>query len=236
MERYFCSLIAAAILATMAMAGASAQSPGQSPGEAVLVNWLERQVQLNSWSADVTQVRQLKSIARPLAASGVIRVAQPQRFYWQLGDPARTIAVGTPTGLSIAYPRIRRMERYTYSDTANPALRQVLDLFEVGFPHSAAAFSGRYELVAANQIDSAWRFELQPRVPQARQLLERIYVEVNAADLELRATEFVFPDGSVMRNEFSNPQVNPPLDDTLFVLEPEADWEVTEPLAGKPLG
>jgi hypothetical protein len=39
-----------------------------------------------------------------------------------------------------------------------------------------------------------------------------------------------------MRNEFSNPQVNPPLDDALFVLKPEADWEVTEPLAGKPLG
>ncbi len=210
---------------------AAAVSPMAEDVGGMLDRWLVRQVQLNTWSANVVQTRKLKSLARPLVAKGSIQVAQPQRFRWQLGNPPRTLAIGTPTGLLIAYPRLKQMERYAYRDAADPSIRQVLDLLEVGFPSSAVAFHERYELLASVHIEGAWRFELRPKVAEARRFLDRVFIEANDSDLSLRATELVFPDGSTMRNDFSNSQVNPELDDALFDLVPGDDWQVTEPLS-----
>lgn len=206
-------------------------SVGASDTDAGLEQWLAGQVTLETWSADVVQTRKLKSLAQPLVAEGTLRVRQPQRFRWQLGDPPRTIAIGTPEGLLIAYPRLRQLERYDYSDAVDPAMRQVLDLLEVGFPSSEAAFHERYELLASTQSEGLARFELRPRSEDARRFLERVYIEADSTVAGLRATELVFPDGSIMRNEFSNAKVNPELDDSLFELEPSPDWQVSEPLA-----
>ncbi|MBT8444550.1 MAG: outer membrane lipoprotein carrier protein LolA, partial [Gammaproteobacteria bacterium] len=143
------------------------------------------------------------------------------------------LAVGTPTDLTVAYPRLKQAERYDYSDAVNPSLRQVLDLLEVGFPSSAAAFHERYELLSTEGDETFWRFALQPRDKDARRLLERVNIEVSVDHLGLLSTEFVFPDGSSMRNEFAGAIANAPLDDGLFVIEIGDDWEVEEPLAAK---
>jgi len=201
---------------------------------AQLERWLQQQVELQTWSADVKQIRRLKSLTRPLVASGSIRVSQPQRFRWQLGDPPRTIAIGTETGLTIAYPRLKQMERYDYSDAVNPSLRQVLDLLEVGFPSSESAFHQRYKLLRTESLEARLRFELQPRATEARRFLDTVFIEVSAADLSLQATELIFPDGSLMRNEFSNAQIDPEIEEAEFWLEPGVDWQISEPLAKDP--
>lgn len=207
-------------------------SPARADDEA-LSTWLEHQVEIETWSADVTQTRKLRALVKPLVAEGRVVFAQPKRFRWQLGDPPRTLAVGTPTGLTVAYPRLKQAERYEYSDAVNPSLRQVLDLLEVGFPSSAEAFHERYELLSTEGDETSWRFALQPRDKDARRLLERVNIEVAADNLGLLSTEFVFPDGSLMRNEFADAIANEPLDDGLFVIEIGDDWEVEEPLAAQ---
>jgi len=207
-------------------------APARAADEA-LSAWLDYQVGIETWAADVTQTRKLRALVRPLVAEGRVVFAQPKRFRWQLGDPPRTVAVGTPTGLTVAYPRLKQAERYEYSDAVNPSLRQVLDLLEVGFPSSAEAFHARYELMSTEEGETSWLFALQPRDKDARRLLERVNIEVSADDLGLLSTEFVFPDGSSMRNEFADAIVNAPLDDDLFVIEIGDDWEVEEPLAAQ---
>jgi len=201
--------------------------------DAALNAWLDHQVGIETWSADVTQTRKLRALVKPLVAQGRVVFAQPKRFRWQLGDPPRTLAVGTQSGLTVAYPRLKQAERYEYSDAVNPSLRQVLDLLEVGFPSSAEAFHERYELISSERSEASRVFALQPRDKGARQLLERVNIEVSADDLGLMATEFVFPDGSSMRNEFADAIANAPLDDDLFVIEMGDDWEIEEPLAAQ---
>lgn len=218
------SIGVAAIVCTMGM-------PGMAVGDDALDRWLERQVAIGTWSADVEQTRKLRALVKPLVASGRVVFAQPQRFRWQLGDPPRTIAVGTPDGLTVAYPRLKQAERYRYDDAINPSLRQVLDLLEVGFPTSAEAFHDRYELIAEEDAGPAWRFVLQPRDEGARRLLERINIESAKDDLRLLATEFEFPDGSVMRNDFSGGKTNDAIDPAIFDIEIGDDWVVVEPLA-----
>ncbi len=196
----------------------------------LLDKWLERQAQIRAWSADVVQHRKLKSLVHPLTSEGRVWFRQPNQFRWQLGDPPRTIAVRSAEELMVIYPKLRQAERYPVSGISDPAWKQVLTLLEVGFPSTKEAFYSRYKIVSANQVDKTLHFELQPLASAARRLLEKIRLEVSAQEFHLLATELVFPDGSIMRNQFSQHRLNPSLDDALFRFDIDEDYQVVEPL------
>lgn len=199
-------------------------------GDAVLDAWLERQATIKTWSADVTQVRNLQSLVQPLKSAGEVVFSRPQRFRWQLGEPPRTLAIGDGQQLLIAYPRLRQVERYRHGATEDPALQQVIDLLEVGFPSDAAAFHARYELLDFAAGEDSRRFDLRPRSADARRLLAGIALEIDE-DWNLVASEFRFPDGSTIRNEFYGLRIDEPVDDGLFAFEAGDGWQVSEPLA-----
>jgi len=196
----------------------------------LLDKWLEHQAQIKSWSADVVQIRKLKALTRPLESSGRVWFGQPNRFRWQLGDPPRTIAVRSAEELMVIYPRLKQAERYPVSGVSDPAWKQVLTLLEVGFPSDKKTFYSRYELLSARQVADILRFELRPSARQARRLLEKIWLEVSAQDYILKTTELVFPDGSTMKNQFSEHQLNPVLDDGLFGFDIGEGYRIVEPL------
>ncbi|MBT8339957.1 MAG: outer membrane lipoprotein carrier protein LolA [Desulfatitalea sp.] len=212
------------------MASLQAGAACAADTNSLLDQWLDRQVSINTWSADVAQIRQLKSLTRPLESKGRVWFKQPNRFRWQLGDPPRTIAVRTADALMVIYPLLRQAERYPLNDVSDPAWRQVLTLLEVGFPSDAATFYARYEVVSAQKRDNALHFELRPSAPAARRLLDAVRLKVAADTFRLLATELIFPDGSTMRNLFSNHQLNPDLSDTLFHADLDESFRVVEPL------
>lgn len=202
-------------------AGDSAGAPDRdlAAGAAALDQWLERQSQIRTWSADVLQIRTLKALSKPLQSRGHVWFEQPNRFRWELGEPPRTIAVRTGDELVVAYPRLGQVEHYAYGGQTDPALKQAMALLEVGLPSDPGAFHERYALLDARPADDdrdAWRFELQPKSEAARRLIERIVLETSAGDAHLAATELVFPDGSTMRNQFSHYRVDPKLPDDVF--------------------
>jgi outer membrane lipoprotein-sorting protein len=53
-----------------------------------------------------------------------------------------------------------------------------------------------------------------------------IRVGFDPATFDLRFTEIRFADGSSMRNEFNDAQINPPLPDDIFEPALEPDWEI----------
>jgi outer membrane lipoprotein-sorting protein len=207
-----------------------APAAAADPSVNLLDNWLAQQAQIRTWSAQVLQIRKLKSLARPLEAAGRVWFRQPNRFRWQLGDPPRTIAVRTADALTVIYPKLKQAERFPISGVSDPAWKQVLTLLEVGFPSDKETFYSRYDLIAAEQVDDTLHFELKPADKAARRLLKRLRLEVSAADYILLATELVFPDGSTMRNQFSNHQLNPTLDEKLFQVDLDEDYRIVEPL------
>ena len=72
----------------------SAEVHGRTDSSEEFLNaWLAQQSQVKTWSADVVQIRKLKSLVRPLKSRGQVWFKQPNQFRWQLGDPPRTIAV-----------------------------------------------------------------------------------------------------------------------------------------------
>ena len=77
--------------------------------------WFAAQTNLQSWSADFTQTRSLKVLSQPLVATGKVWVTVPNRFRWELGQPAQTIVLRQPDQLLIIYPRLKRAEKYSLS-------------------------------------------------------------------------------------------------------------------------
>jgi outer membrane lipoprotein-sorting protein len=204
--------------------------------EEFLRAWLAQQAHVRTWSADVVQIRKLKSLIRPLKSRGQVWFEHPNRFRWQLGDPPRTIAIRKEEELLIIYPRLKQVERYSTGEDVDPSWKQVLSLLEVGFPSDAEAFFAQYELLSTKKTKKSWMFELRPAAEAARRLLDRVRVEASRRDFSLMATELVFPDGSTMRNEFIRRRLNPDLDKALFHFEIEEGYQVVNPLEGNNRG
>jgi outer membrane lipoprotein-sorting protein len=219
-----------ALLVALAASPSAPDAAAEDSADEVLSSWLARQAEIQSWTADVVQTRRLESLVRPLTANGRVWFRQPNRFRWQLGDPPKTIAVRTEDALVILYPRLQQAERYALGAELDPAWQQALALLEVGFPQDPELFRAAYGLMAGERIESGWRLELQPADADARRLLERIRLELSADDLTLLATELVFPDGSTMRNDFSEHRLDVELEDALFEAEIGDDYTVVNPL------
>ena len=101
-----------------------------------LTAWLAGQTNIRSWSSDFVQTRRLKSLTQPLTASSHMWFAAPNRFRWELGRPAQTIAVRAPDELLIFYPQLKRVEKFPLNAAKPGPCGDALSLLEAGFPRS----------------------------------------------------------------------------------------------------
>lgn len=203
---------------------------GGSPIDSVLNRWLAAQAELKTWTADCTQTRSLKTLTQPLVARGRVWFAAPDRFRWELGQPAQTIAVRRGDQMWISYPRLKRAEHYDLSGSQTGPWRDALGLLEAGFPRSRQQLDRRFKIASLQATNEVWTFALQPNSAQARRFITEVGVAVGMKDCALLATELTFADGSKMRNDFTNIVLNPTLGEALFNPPVDAGFTVTEPL------
>lgn len=216
-------LLVALMTSGLAGRGAAAETD-------LLDRWFAAQAEIKTWSATLTQTRTLKALKDPLQSGGRVWFTAPNQFRWELGDPAQTIAVREPDALVILYPKLKRAERYPLGDAAAGQWRDALTLLEAGFPRSRVELEKQFKIVAMLERESDAELVLQPQSSRARKLISEVRLVFGREQLELRATELRFADGSQLRNDFSRGQINPPLDSALFQAAVPADFKLTEPL------
>ncbi len=196
-----------------------------------LVNsWLSVQPKIQTWSADFIQTRTFKSLTQPLMATGQVFFAAPNRFHWELGQPAQTIAVRAPDEMLVLYPRLKRVERYPLTGDQPGPWRDALALLEAGFPRSQAEMESRLKIVSQQVTNDTCELVLQPKSAAARKMMPQIKIIFDTQSFMLRATELEFADGSTMRNDFTNGQLNPKIDEKLFAPHIPDDYKIIEPL------
>ena len=195
-----------------------------------MARWLSAQTNLQTWSAEVTQTRSLKTLTQPLVAKGNVWFAAPNRFRWELTSPSQTIAVRQPEQMLVIYPKLKRVERYLLDGAQAGPWKDALALLETGFPRSQAELQSRFNVVSEMASNAVLTVVLQPKSPSARRLMPQIKLEVATNDFILRATELQFADGSTMRNDFSHAVLNPKLEEDLFAPKIESDFKVVEPM------
>jgi outer membrane lipoprotein carrier protein len=197
----------------------------------VLDHWFAAQANLRTWSADFTQTRTLKSLTQPLIAPGNISFSAPNDFRWELGRPARTIAVRSGDEMFVIYPLLKRAERYPLGVSTPKQLRDMMSLLQAGFPRDQKEFAAQFQILSIVETNGAWELSLQPKSQFALQMMPQLNLGLATNDYSLVSTEMIFVDGSRMRSDFTNAVVNPPLDENLFQWTPPADFKVTNPLA-----
>jgi hypothetical protein len=154
----------------------------------------------------------------------------PNRFRWEIGQPAQTIALRLPDALSIVYPRLKRVEKYALNDQRPGPWRDMLALLDASFPRSRGDLEAQFKILSVAQTHADWQLALQPKSAFARRLMAEIDICVRTNDFILTATEMKFADGSRMRNEFAEIVTNSVLPAGCFDLELGPDYKVVEPL------
>jgi len=199
---------------------------------ALLDQWIAAQTNLQTWSAEMVQTRSFKTLAQPLVSTGQVWVAVPDRFRWELGRPAQTIALRLPQQLMIIYPRLKRVEKYSLVGGPAGPWRDALALLEASFPRSRTNLEAQFQVLSLTQTNSVATLVLQPRRASARKFMSRLEIGFRTDDFSPVSTALTFSDGSGLRNDFRNSQFNLPLKPELFddVLDPS--FSVVEP--GKP--
>jgi outer membrane lipoprotein-sorting protein len=196
----------------------------------VLDAWFAAQTNLRTWQASFTQTRSLKTFKQPLVTSGRVWVKPPNRYRWELGTPAQTIALRQADELLVIYPGLKRVERYPAGDKASGPWGDALALIEAGFPRDRAELESRLRILSLTEARGVWTFALQPRSAAARRMMPEIRLGLAASDFSLVNTELVLTDGSTLRNDFTNAVLNSALDAALFDWTPPADFTISEPL------
>jgi outer membrane lipoprotein carrier protein len=208
--------------------------PGRSQdSNSLLASWLNAQTNIQSWSADFTQVRSLKALTQPLTSTGHVWFAAPNRFHWELGNPAQTIAVRQTDQLLVIYPRLKRVERYPLTGVDASQWRDTLALLDAGFPRSRAEVESRFNILSQTNSHGVHELALQPKSETARRFMPQIKIGFDTNTFALRSTELQFQDGSTMQNVFTNAQLNPKIDEQLFNPSIEG-YKVVEPLKKQP--
>lgn len=196
---------------------------------AVLQGWFAAQEQLQTWTADFTQTRSMKTLTKPLVAQGRLSFSMPNRFRWELGRPARTVALRDGEDMIVLYPLLKRAERYPMGAKAPAEWRDMLSLLDAGFPRNRAAFDRQFRLMSLQEREGAWHLALQPASSTARKFIQEIRLGLSTNDFMLTLNELVFVDGSSMRTEFTQGVMNPPLEASVFRWIPDPSYRITDP-------
>jgi outer membrane lipoprotein-sorting protein len=202
-----------------------------APLDPTVSSWLDAQTNVQTWTADLQQTRSLKSLSQPLPpAKGHVWFSAPNRFRWELGNPAQTIAVRATNEMLVIYPRLKRVERFPLSGVQAGPWKDALALLEAGFPRDAEQLDSQYNILDQVVQDPVVKLVLQPKSAAARRMMPQIQIEFDRRDLALHATELQFADGSILRNDFSNAVLNPPVTAEQFAPAIPPDYKVVEPL------
>lgn len=217
------------LLSGFVLLGTTILTPSAELNPAVST-WLAAQTNIQSWSADFVQTRTLKSLTQPLTATGHVWFAAPNRFRWELGHPAQTIAVRATEELLVIYPRLKRVERFLLTGEQTGAWRDALALLEAGFPRSEVEVVKQYNILSQELTGGTGRIVLQPKSASAKRMIPQIEIVFDSKDQSLRSTELQFADGSKMHNDFKNPLLNLKIEPDLFNPQIPSDYKVVEPL------
>jgi outer membrane lipoprotein-sorting protein len=205
-------LPAIAILITAGVVVATPPAPDLSP----LKEWIARQKDVRSVSADFTQTRTLRTLRSPIAGSGRLWFLAPDWFRWELGTPPKIIILGTPKGLTVIQPERKRAERRSNAAPGTLQDAGTLGMMRIPGGGSFQEFQRNVRVLAFESSGSRCHLEMLPRDAQASRALAAIKLDFDPATGHWLSLEIVTREGSSIRNEFHNVRINSKLGKELF--------------------
>jgi outer membrane lipoprotein-sorting protein len=210
------SLFFATLLLPM-FAGGAETSLNLAP----IKQWIERQNDFRSVSADFVQTRSLRTLKSPLESPGHLWFVAPNTFRWELGKPAKTIVVRKGDSMLIVTPAKRRAERQSANAAGGKGGMQSLAMLSFPLAESFADFQRKFEVLSVEVEGNRCRCEILPRDAGSRRMMRAMTLEFDTRTAHVVSLGFVARDGSSLENRFSNIRVNPPIDRDIFDVDLE---------------
>jgi outer membrane lipoprotein-sorting protein len=208
-----CRLVSATLVWGLALSGIGMAAPEQ-PDLSPLRDWMARQKNVRSLSADFVQSRALRTLRSPVTIPGRFWSILPDFFRWELGDPAKTIVIGTPDGITTIHPLKKRAERRPLPKEGDPAEAGPLGMVRLPGGGSFEQFEKRVRVLAFETEGTRAHLEMLPH--EAARALSVIKLDFDTVSGHWISLEIVTREGSSIRNVFDNVRINPPLDKSLF--------------------
>lgn len=183
---------------------------------APLEDWLSRQGEVKSLEARFTQERKLPALKKPVTTDGTLAMSRPGRLRWELGDPAKTIAVSdgeTMTLVDVAKKRARRLP------ADSPQARQFTLLGDGALRGDLDGFKAAFELVESRVTQGIYQLTARPKERRLREHVSWVFLDIDTKTKELRALEFQLEDKSRIRTVFRDTRLNPEIPADRFTVD-----------------
>lgn len=190
-----------------------------SPDFAPLRAWLATQQKIHSVSADFTQIRSFKTLKSPLSIKGHFWFSSPDRFRWQLGDPPKTILIGTEAGMLIIQPFRKHAEKKPPASSGSFSSAGPMGMMGFSGAHTLEEFQKKMRVLSLKTSGTRCHLEMLPRDPAATAELASISFDFDTVSGQWLGFEIVTREGSSILTTFSNGEVNARIDPGLFVYD-----------------
>ncbi len=173
--------------------------------------------------ADFTEQKTVHLMNKPIASSGKVWFAAPDKFRREVEGNSPSVTVSDGKQLWIYYPKFQSAEHYSLGrhsplDAGIAALTAALNLENV---------ENSYH-ITAGKLDQGYQLQLLPRNPSLKRLLKTFAIELNS-ELQVQRTEMLQPNGDRIVTAYSN-ESRSPVPPSTFEFSPPAGTNVTTPL------
>jgi outer membrane lipoprotein-sorting protein len=174
------------------------------------------QKNVHTISADFTQTRALRTLRSPLASKGRFWFQAPDWFRWELGDPPKTVLVGTPVGLTVIQPGKKEAKKSPLNTPGSLSGAGTLGMMQFPGSGNFEEFQRSIRVLALVTSGSRCHVEMLPRDAASIRRLASINLDFDRVTGEWLSMEIVTKEGSSILTEFSNVKINPKLNKEIF--------------------
>lgn len=175
---------------------------------APLEAWLAKQGSVTSLEADFIQERTLPALRKPVSTPGTFSMQKPGKMRWELGKPAKTLAVSDGTTMTLIDVDKKRARQIS----ADSARAKPFTLLADGALNGdLEGFKKTFDLVESRVTDGIYQLTARPRDRSLRDKVQWVFLDIDPKTQLLRAMEIRLDDKSRIRTIFSNSKINPKL-------------------------
>lgn len=155
---------------------------GGVPGEGLVVEWLNAQKEVRAVEASFSQERKLRTLRRVLKSEGKLWFIAPDRFRWEVGDPAKMVALQSGDGkVTVIEPRKKRAKVYDPANPEHAEMVQRLGLMKPGFGGGAEKFKEQFEVKKVSRAEGSdtWEAEMSFKDSRMALVVMKVVMRVN---------------------------------------------------------
>jgi len=170
--------------------------------------------EIRTLSADITEIRHLKTLSRPLVSKGHLWFASPSSFRWEIGTSDQSVLIGNTGGIFL----IRRKEgtkscRHLDAKTSAPMTPLgIPGLFPGDYDAFLRAFRVESIVVTGNRCHA----EMIPLGSGVFHGMSSLHLDFETENGHWTSLRIITKDGSSFDQQFSNVRINESVPPELF--------------------